>query len=215
MPELDIKIVSVEPAAHAAVPTLFFKLTIGQGKTPVPIQSISLQCQIRIDARKRLYKPAEKARLSDLFGEPERWSQTLHNMLWTHATMTIPAFEGDCEVNLPVPCSFDFNVAATKYFHGLEFDAIPLLMLFSGSVFYRDEEGALAMELISWSKESNYRLPIAVWQDMMEIYYPNQTWLCVNRQVFEALYEYKRRHGYTGFDEVLTSLLPEAKRAAS
>ncbi|MGH8192533.1 MAG: DUF6084 family protein [Rhodanobacteraceae bacterium] len=215
MPELDIEVVNVESAKYAAVPMLHFKLAIRQGRPPVPIQSISLQCQIRIDARKRFYKREEKARLTDLFGEPERWNQTLHNMLWTHASMTVPAFVDGCEVDLPVPCSFDFNVAATKYFHGLEFDAIPLLLLFSGSVFYRDEEGALAMDLISWSKESQYRLPIAVWQDMMDRYYPNQAWLCVNREVFEALYEYKRRHGYTGFDEVLTSLLPEAKRAAS
>lgn len=215
MPELDIRILGVEPAAHAALPTLLFKLALSQGDAPMPIRNVSLQCQIRIDPQRRMYQPAEQERLRDLFGQPDRWRHTLQSLLWTHATMTVPAFDGDCEVALPVPCSFDFNVAATKYFHGLECDAIPLLMLFSGSVFYRDAEGALAMDLIAWSQESRYRLPVDVWQAMMERYHPNQSWLCVNRQVFEALYEYKRRHGYTGFDEALTGLLEETKQVVA
>lgn len=213
MPELDFNVVDAAPVKYAAAPALHFRLAIRQGAQPVPIQSITLQCQIRIDTIKRIYKPEEQARLTDLFGEPARWSQTLHSMLWTHANVTVPSFDKDCVVELPVPCSFDFNLAATKYFHGLEHGKVPLLLLFSGSVFYRDPDGALAMDLISWSNEAKFSLPVEVWQDMMEIYYPNHTWLCVNRQVFEALYAYKRRQGYTGFDEALTSLLPDANRA--
>ena len=216
MPELDFNIVDVEPARHAAAPTLYFKLAISQGEKPVPIQSISLQSQIRIETKRRLYKQEEQARLTDLFGEPARWNQTLHSMLWTHASVAVPPFDGDCTVvDLPVPCSFDFNLAGTKYFHGLEHGEVPLLLLFSGSVFYRDQNERLSMDLISWNKEAKYRLPVEVWQNMMELYYPNCTWLCVNRQVFEALYEYKRRRGYTDFDEALTSLLPDANKAAS
>ncbi|MGH8127160.1 MAG: DUF6084 family protein [Gammaproteobacteria bacterium] len=219
MPDLNFEVVNAEPAQHAAAPTLNLRLAVTQattgGEPPVPIKNVALQCQVRIETTNRLYKPGEQERLTDLFGTPERWGRTLHSMLWTHANVTVPSFEEACTVELPIPCSFDFNVAATKYFHGLEFGFVPLLLLFSGSVFYRDAEGALAMDLVSWSKEARFSLPVAVWQGMMEIYYPNQTWLCVNRQVFEALYEYKRQHGYTGFDEVLTSLLPETKRAAS
>lgn len=215
MPELAFNILDAEPARHAASPTLYFKLAIEQGDDPVPIHSVSLQCQIRIDAKKRIYKEDEQARLTDLFGAPERWGQTLHSMLWTHANIGVPAFERGCEVDLPVPCSFDFNLGATKYFHGLEYGKAPLLFLFSGSVFYRDASGALAMDMISWEAEARFRLPIEIWQDLMETYYPNRNWLCLNRQVFEALYEYKRRYGYTGFDEALTSLLPNANREAS
>lgn len=220
MPELDFEVAQVTPTRHAAAPALSFRLAIRQvssrGEPPVPIQSIALQCQIRIETRQRDYQPREQARLSDLFGEPERWSRTLHSMLWTHAGVMVPAFAGErTEVDLPVPCGFDFNVAATKYFHGLEHGEVPLLLLFSGSVFYRDADGALAMDPISWNKEVGYRLPVAVWRDMIDLYYPDQVWLCVNRRVFEALYDYKRRHGHIGFDEALSSLLPQAEREAS
>ena len=219
MLELNLTVVDVAPAKHAAAPTLYFKLAIsqkvGQGEQPVPIQSISLQCQIRIEAKRRIYKRDEQTRMSDLFGAPARWSQTLHSMLWTHASVVAPAFESDrTVVDLPVPCSFDFNLAATKYFYGLEYGEVPLLLLFSGSVFYRDAEGRLEMDLISWNKEAKYNLPVKIWQDMMEIYYPNCTWLCIDRQAFQALYEYKRRHGYTGFDEALISLLPDTNTVA-
>lgn len=218
MPELDFQVLGVEPAAHAAVPTLYFKIAISQTNSTVAssvsIQNIALQCQIRIDTRRRVYKPAEKSRLTELFGAPERWGQTLHSMLWTHTSAMVPAFEGErTQVDLPVSCSFDFNLAATKYFHGLEYEKVPLLLLFSGSVFYRDANGALAMDLISWNKETTYRLPYEIWQNMMDRYYPNRTWLCVNREVFDALYAYKRRHGYTQFDEALASLLPITQEA--
>jgi hypothetical protein len=215
MPELEFNIIGAKPEPHAAAPTLTFKLAIRQAWEGVPIQSISLQCQIRIETQRRTYQPQEQERLTDLFGEPERWNETLRSMLWTHIHVTVPPFETDCVVDLPVPCSFDFNLAATKYFHGLQRGEVPLLLLFSGSVFYHDADAALSMDLISWQKEARHRLPVEVWRDMMEMYYPNHNWLCVSRHVFEALYEYKRRQGHTGFDETLLSLLPAATRRAS
>ncbi|MDB5981103.1 MAG: hypothetical protein JWQ69_2118 [Pseudomonas sp.] len=216
MPDLNFTVVAASPDPYAAAPTLLLELAIAQRGQPLAIQSISLQCQIRIETSKRHYDPAEQAQLSDLFGEPSRWGQTLHSMLWTHASVVVPAFaEARTHVKLPVPCSFDFNLAATKYFHGLDHGVVPLLLLYSGSVFYCDDQGALAMDLISWNEEARYALPVQVWQDMMALYYPNQRWLCVNHQVFEALYDYKRQGGHTGFDEALASLLADAKRMAS
>lgn len=217
MPELDFRVIQVAPARHAAAPTLNFRLAIQQPSEPQPIQSISLQCQVRIDARRRTYQPEEQAKLRDLFGEPQRWAQTLHSMLWVNAAVMVPAFEGaGTEVELPVPCSFDFNLAATKYFHALQHDGkVALSLLFSGSVFYRDSQGLLAMALISWDTETHHELAVAIWQDMMEHYYPNRNWLCLNRKVFEALYDYKRSHGYTGFDEALSALLDAHRVDAS
>jgi hypothetical protein len=215
MTELEFNVIGAEPERYAAAPTLTFKLAIRQAGEVLPIQSISLQCQIRIETQRRTYQPQEQERLTDLFGEPERWSETLRGMLWTHIHVTVPPFETNGIVDLPVPCSFDFNLGATKYFHGLERGEVPLLLLFSGSIFRHDADGVLSMELISWQNEARYRLPVQVWGNMMEVYYPNHNWLCVSRDVFEALYEYKRRQGHTGFDETLLSLLPAARRRAS
>ncbi len=118
-------------------------------------------------------------------------------------------------MDLPVPCSFDFNVAATKYFHALEHGEVPLLLLFSGSVFLRNASGTLEMEMLPWSSETPASLPVAVWRELMAHYYPNAAWLSVQQPVFDALYEYKRRHGFTGFDEALSSLLAQPTALAS
>ena len=58
--------------------------------------------------------------------------------------MVIPAFTGSTIADLQIPCTFDFNVAATKYFHGVSDGEIPLSLLFSGTLFYAGPEGALA-----------------------------------------------------------------------
>ncbi len=102
-----------------------------------------LRCQINLEVTRRQYNDTEKARMYDLFGEPERWGQTLKTMLWTHASVVVQPFEEMTTVDLPVPCTFDFNVAATKFFGGLERGEVPLLLLFSGTMFYRDEFGDL------------------------------------------------------------------------
>ena len=44
---------------------------------------------------------------------------------------------------LPVPLTYDFEVATAKYFHGLEDGEIPLLLLFSGTIFVKGETGLL------------------------------------------------------------------------
>ena len=105
------------------------------------IHSIALHAQIQIETPRRRYSAAEQERLADLFGEPERWGQTLRPMLWTHADVTVPAFSDSVAVDLRVPCSFDFNLAATKYFYGLSDGEIPLIFLFSGSCFYAGANG--------------------------------------------------------------------------
>jgi len=215
VPDLDFQVDEASVTRYAAVPTLAFPVSIATRREDLPVRSIALQCQVRIDARKRVYSSAEQARLKDLFGEPGRWGETLHSLLWTHVHTNVPGFESRCTVDLAVPASFDFNVAATKYFAGLEDGAIPLTFLFSGTVFYRDIDGSLAMDLIDWRKEAAVSLPAATWRAMMEYYYPNQAWLTLNRRVFDALTDYKQRHGYAGYDEALTSLMDRTRRAAS
>ena len=115
--------------------------------------------------RSASYQPEEQPPLRDLFGEPARWAQTLRSMLWTHTTVSVPSFTGDVVVDLPVPCTFDFNVAATKYFHALETGEVPLRLLFSGTVFHEAANGDLQAVQIPWEKETLYRLPVRVARD--------------------------------------------------
>ncbi len=210
MPDLNFTIDRAEPLPHAASPLLIFKLRIREtvaDEDPVTIPAIALRCQIRIEPTRRRYVEPEQERLLDLFGEPERWGQTLRSMLWTHTSLVVPQFQGSTVVDLPVPCTFDFNVAATKYFYSLEDGEIPLCLLFSGTIFYAAEEGFLQVSQISWEKEANYRLPVRVWKDMMAHYYPNSAWLSLRQDVFDRLYRYKSRRGLPTWEHALESLL--------
>jgi hypothetical protein len=214
MPELNFAVEGAEPVRYAAAPTIAFKLQIASDDAAERIQNILLTCQIQIESPRRRYTPDEQDRLVDLFGEPPRWSQTLRAMLWTHAAAMVPPFEGKTQVDLLVPCSFDFNVAATKYFHGLEQGEVPLDFLFSGTIFFASEDGALRATRIPWTKEARYRLPISVWKEMMDHYYPSRAWLCLERDAFEQLFEYKRRHGIPTFEQTLQQLLSRETSSA-
>jgi Family of unknown function (DUF6084) len=208
VPDLNFQIEGAEAVAYAAAPLLSFKLRVDNAVAAEPIHTVALHCQIQIEAPRRRYNEQEQARLLDLYGEPERWGQTLRTMLWTHASVVVKPFEGTTLVDLPVPCTFDFNVAAAKYFAGLEDGEVPLCLLFSGTVFYEAEDGALQVSQISWEKEARYRLPVRVWQQMMDFYYPNSVWLSLRRDVFDRLSQYKMRRGIPTWEQTLESLLP-------
>lgn len=208
MPQLKFSIDAAEPIRFAVVPTLAFRLNVEQAGGEA-IENILLQAQIQIDATRRRYSPEEQAGLRDLFGDIGEWSRTLRTMHWTHAPVLIPAFEQSITVNLEVPCTFDFNVAATKYFHALEGGEVPLTFLFSGTVFYRDEVGGLQVTRIPWSKEAQFRLPAESWRRMMDAYYPNTAWVCLERDTFQKLAAWKRGHGLPTFELALEELLSE------
>jgi Family of unknown function (DUF6084) len=210
VPDLNFSVDRAEPLPHSAAPLLIFKLRIseaGAEEEAIPIPAVALRCQIRIEPTRRRYVPPERERLLDLFGEPERWGQTLHSMLWTHTSIVVPQFTSSTTVDLPVPCTFDFNVAATKYFYALEDGEVPLCLLFSGTIFYVTDEGLLQVSQISWEKEASYRLPVQVWKDMMDLYYPNSAWLRLHRDVFDRLYQYKSQHGLPTWEQALENLL--------
>ena len=207
MPNLDIHIEEVETVPFAAVPMISFRLRVRNRPAEERIHTVALRCQILIEVTRRKYTPAEQAKLRDLFGEPERWSQTLRNQLWMHVSSVVPAFTGETRVEVQVPCSFDFNVGATKYFYGLDDGEIPLVFQFSGTVFYENAEGELSVAPISWDKEAKFRLPVKTWRETMETYYPNSAWLCLRRDIFERLYQYKVRNGILTWEQALESVL--------
>lgn len=208
MPDLDFHVESAAPVAYAAVPMLGFRIAVTNAHAGEAIHCVALRAQIQLEVTRRRYNGHEQEQLHDLFGEPDRWSRTLRNMLWTNAGATVTPFTGAATVEIQVPCTFDFNVASTKYFHGIEGGEIPLCFLFSGTVFYDPGDGSSQVAPISWSKESRFRLPIATWRDMMEAYYPNSAWLCLRRDIFERLYGYKMRNGISTWEEALDRILP-------
>jgi hypothetical protein len=210
MPNLDFCVESVAAISYAAAPSLSFKVRVTNADLEEVIHSIALRTQIQIEVTRRHYSAEEQSRLSDLFGEPGRWGQTLKTMLWTHVSVNVPPFQREISVEIPVPCTFDFNVASTKYFHGLSEGDLPLNFLFSGTVFYRGEQDELQVAPISWEKEAKFRLPLKIWKQMIDEYYPNTAWLGLRRDAFERLYEYKVRNGIPTWEEVIDRIFQNA-----
>jgi len=208
MPDLNFQVERAEVVSNAASPLLALKLRLSTSDPNETIHTVALRCQIQIETTRRKYTPEDQAKLRDLFDDPSRWSQTLKNLLWTHASIVVPSFQGTTVVDLPVPCTFDFNVAATKYFDGLSDGEVPLCVQFSGTVFYASPQGSLQVAPISWDKETRFKLPVKVWRDMMESYYPNSAWLCLHKDAFDRLHQYKVRQGIPTWEEAIESLIP-------
>jgi hypothetical protein len=215
MPDLNFEVEGAEPERFAAVPLLLFKLHITEavprGGQPTPVHAITLRCQIRIEPSRRRYGAGEQERLLDLFGTPERWGQTLRPLVWTHVSAAMPSFTGSTRADLPVPCSHDFNLAATRYFAALEEGDLPLCFLFSGTIFYEAADAALQVQQIPWEKEAYFRLPAATWRRLMDVYYPNSAWLCLRKDVFDLLDQYRSHQGLPTWEQALERLLSGAR----
>jgi hypothetical protein len=208
MPDLHFEVTGAEPLPYAAQPTITFKLHVSNIPDDEPIANAMLRCQIRIAATQRRYSADAKAKLVEVFGEPERWRETLRAFVWTHTIVVLPAFTSGADVDVPIPCSYDFEAANTKYFDALEDGEIPLTFLFSGSVFYEEPEtGALRVSHISWERDADFRLPVAVWRATMNHYYPNAVWLRARKDVFDRLRAYQAARGLPTLDETLARLL--------
>ncbi len=215
MPDLNFSITGIEPAARSVTPLLHFKLSITTGDPADTVHAIMLHAQIQIDAPQRQYNQAERDKLIELFGQPEAWGQTLRSRFWTHANASVTAFTGGAETILPVPCTYDLNVAAAKYFYALEDGDVPLSFLFSGSVFYQDPARGLQVAQIPWDKECSYRMPVAHFREALESLHPNSTWLYLRRDLFDALYAYRRREGFLNWEQTIEQLLAHQRQEAS
>jgi hypothetical protein len=209
VPDLDFSVEAVEVERHAAAPQLTFKLRIEQaGGGITPIHAVALRCQLRIEPGRRAYDERQKAALLELFGPASQWGRSVRPMLWTHASATVPAFAGSTVADLPVPCTYDFNLAATKYFDALGDDGdIPLCLLFSGTVFYESATGGLLAAPISWNKEATHRLPARAWREMMDLYYPNVAFLQLDKDLFDRLRRFKIESGHATWEQAIEELL--------
>jgi hypothetical protein len=208
-PSLTITVEDAAVAEFAVVPSLRFRTRVDAGAATV--RSVTLTAQIRVAADRRHYDQAARERLVELFGPPEGWGRTVRSLLWTHATCQVPGFAGSTVVDIPVSCTYDFEVAVAKYFHALDDGEVPLEFLFSGTVFYADG-GLLRAAHISWETESAYRMPVRVWKDAMDHYFPGSAWLRLPRATFDRLYAFKARNTLATWEDAVEALLAAGDR---
>ncbi len=208
MSPVSFDIIGARPEAYAAVPTLLLRLRISSADG-ADVHALALRSQIMIEPKRRHYEPQEESRLTELFGDTPRWGDTLHPFLWANVATTVSGFTGVIEVDLPVTCTYDFEIASTKYMHALEDGEIPIVVMFSGTVFGRTTTGLSAVP-VSWSEEASYRLPVSVWRETMDLYFPDTAWLRLRRETLDRLQRYKVSQALLSWDETFERLLKEA-----
>ncbi|HEX8861795.1 MAG TPA: DUF6084 family protein [Actinomycetes bacterium] len=213
MTELVFDCVDVRAERWAAAPTVRFRLKVSE-TSGARIHAVALRCQLRIEPQRRRYSDAEAERLLDLFGERSRWGETLKPLQFAELSVMLPGFQGSTEADLPVPCTYDFEVASAKYFDALSDGEVPLLLLFSGTVFTRGRSGVM-VERVPWDKEAACRMPVRVWREAMELHFPGTAWIRVRRETFEALHRFKSHRALPTWDDALEALLEGAEESTA
>lgn len=221
--DVDFTCLGVEADRFAAGPTVVFRMRVEE-HSGVRVHALALRCQVRIEPLRRHYSAEEGAAVVDLFGDRSRWGQTMKPLQLAFLAETLPGFTGQRDFELRMPCSYDVEVAAHKYLAALEDGEVPLLLLFSGTVFtgtvgapvvgtrggpVGGTGSALQVLPVPWHKETAVRMPVAVWRAAMDAHFPGQAWLRLARPTYQRLAAYRSRHGLVGWDEAVDRLLRE------
>lgn len=208
MAELKIDVVGVRAEAYASLPTLMWSLRLRES-TGALVHTVALRTQVRIEAQRRQYNLVERARLLDMFGEAPLWSKSLRPFSWAHLDTMISGFTDEAVIDMPMACTYDFEVAGAKYLHDLDGGEVPLVFLFSGTMFIKGEDG-FAAQLVPWNLESRYSLPVVVWREMMDRYFPGGGWLRMERGTIDRLQRYRTEQALPTWDQAVTALFKAA-----
>ena len=211
MPDLVFDCVGAQSDPFAVMPAMTMKLRISE-TSGQRVEAIALRCQLRIEPARRRYSDAEAERLEDLFGETQRWAETLRPVQFSNVSVMVPRFTGSTDLDLPVPLTYDMEIGATRYFAGLDEGEVPLLLLFSGTIFGM-ADGRMSVAQVPWSKEAHFRLPVTVWREAIDAHFPNSAWFKVSTHTRDELQRFKARHALPTWEATVLELLAQAQRA--
>ena len=209
MPDLSFQVEGVEVVANAATPLLAFKLRLSDANPEQTIHTVALRCQIQLEVTRRKYTAEDQERLArsvwrtqPLGPDPAKSfvDARQSGRAFVHREQPWSIFP--CRVRsismwLPPNISTGWRTGKCRF-------ACSSAAPFSMPV----REGSLQVAPISWDKEARFKLPVKIWRDMMESYYPNSAWLCLHKDAFDRLYQYKVTHGIPTWEEVLESIIP-------
>ena len=206
-PEPEFEITSAAHAAFTATPTMIFSVTATE-PSGHEIQSIALTIQVMIDPARRGYDPETRERLSELFGPPASWAPATSGLVWARVSATVPRFSGSTIFGIEVPCTYDLEVAAAKYFYAVQDGEIPLSFHFNGNVFFHGGE-RLQVVPVSWSNTAKYRMPVSAWRAMIAEHYPGGGWIRLGDETLRKLNDRRSAQGLPSFDACVQELLDD------
>jgi hypothetical protein len=205
MSDLAFTVLDIAADRYAAAPQLLARIRVEETSGAV-IHAMAVRTQVMIEPQRRPYVVSESDGMLDQFGERSRWKDTLRPFLWTFATTMVSGFSGHLEFDLPIPCTYDIEVTASKYLHSLRDGNVPIRLLFGGTVFSRGETG-FSVEQVAWNLEAAYSLPVSVWTELMDHFFPNAGWLRLDRDTIAALIRFKGENSFVTWEQVFAALL--------
>ena len=207
-PEPEFRVLGASGRPHAALPTLDFDIHVSE-TSGRQVYLLALSAQVMIEPARRSYDAQTRARLVELFGPEERWSMTSRSLLWTQVDALVPSFTGATTFRLPIILSYDHELVAAKYFHSVRDGELPLAFNFNGTIYYRADDGRLQITLVPWSCSAEFRMPVSVWHELIDRYYPQTAWVTLRAETLDALRREKARRGATSIDACVAQLLEE------
>lgn len=213
MTELQFVVLDAQPAAQLASPGIVFRLRIsrsGGGR----VHALLLRMQVQLDARRRRYRADEQVRLYELFGEPSMWDRTVRTIEWAHVSIAVPSFDGAIDIDVPVACTYDLDVASAVYLHALRDGDVPLTCLFRGTVF-TGSRGALAVEPIQCDGEAVFRMPVRLWREAMDRFFPGGGWIRLRQDTIDRLQALRGQLACVTWDDTIDTLLQGAQAPAT
>jgi Family of unknown function (DUF6084) len=209
-PEVEFAVLGARPVKFAAAPMLALDLEVTEtaGRR---VYMLALSVQLMIEPARRAYDEAAHERLVELFGAPERWAVTTRSLVWAALDVVVPAFTGRTTVSVPLACHYDLELAAAKYLHSLTDGEAPLALHFNGMVYYPAKDGGLQIVLLPWSNSIGFRMPVRVWHETIEHYYPQTGWVGLRSETLQALQRAKLARGLATLDDTVTALLGEGR----
>jgi Family of unknown function (DUF6084) len=208
VPEPEFAAIGMRSVRYATAPMLMLDLQVSE-PSGRQVYMIALTIQLMIEPARRSYDETARAGLIELFGPPERWAATTRSLVWTQLDVLVPAFTGSTTVAIPIACSYDLELAAAKYLYSLSDGEAPLAMHFNGTIYYPRDDGSLQMVLVPWNKSIDFGMPVSVWRETIEHYYPNTNWIALASDTVDALRKAKLRRGVATFDACVQALLAE------
>lgn len=199
---VTFEIIGAAPKPHAASPTISFDVHV---TSPESVEAMVLRAEIRIEPQWREYDGQEQQLLDDTFGAAERWGTTLRALAWADVPAIVTSFTGETQTRIEVPCTYDFEVTATRFFHALSGGDVPVRVLFSGAIFFAGATGFWC-ERVPWSAEAAYRMPVSVWRDAMRSCYGTDALLRVNAETLQRLHRLRALCGALSWDALFERL---------
>ncbi len=208
-PGLGFSVLSARVDRQAASPAILLRLQVSAPER-VRLRSIMLRTQVRIDARRPAYDESPRLPLHELFGGADGEGESVRTVVWTQSVIMVSPFRGETTVDVRLPCTYDFEVAGAKLLQGLGDGAIPLVLYFSGIVFFTGSEGGLQAAMLPWDDEVRFDLPVELWREAVDRFFPGQAWLRLDRKLYERLCRIRSREGWTTWEDAVGSLLARA-----